>query len=65
MTAGQSAYLGGFGITKPTNVLNVELDVEKIIEEKMDYNGRKYPADKIKADPSNYTRIKRQYRAQK
>ena len=29
MTAGQSAYLGGFGITKPTNVLNVELDVEK------------------------------------
>ena len=25
----QSAYLGGFGITKPTNVLNVELDVEK------------------------------------
>ena len=29
VTAGQSAYLGGFGITKPTNVLNVELDVEK------------------------------------
>lgn len=29
VTAGQSAYLGGFGITKPSNVLNVELDVEK------------------------------------
>ena len=29
VTEGNSAYLGGFGITKPTNVLNVELDVEK------------------------------------
>jgi hypothetical protein len=25
----ESAYLGGFGITKPTGILNVELDVEK------------------------------------
>jgi len=29
VTSGQSKYLGGFGITKPTDVLNVELDVEK------------------------------------
>ena len=32
MTSGNSAYLGGFGITKPTEVLNVELDVEKRIQ---------------------------------
>lgn len=29
MTEGQSAYLSGFGISKPKDVLNVELDVEK------------------------------------
>ena len=29
VTQGQSSYLGGFGITKPTGILNVELDVEK------------------------------------
>ncbi len=29
VTQGNSRYLGGFGITKPTDVINVELDVEK------------------------------------
>lgn len=29
VTQGSSTYLGGFGITKPTNVIDVELDVEK------------------------------------
>ena len=29
ITGNKSTYLGGFGITKPTNTLNVEIDVEK------------------------------------
>jgi hypothetical protein len=29
VTQGNSSYLGGFGITKPKDVLNVELDVER------------------------------------
>ena len=29
VTQGQSTYLGGFGITKPKDVIDVELDVEK------------------------------------
>jgi hypothetical protein len=32
VTSGGTNYLGGFGITKPTDVLNVELDVEKRIQ---------------------------------
>lgn len=29
VTQGNSSYLGGFGIIKPTDIINVELDVEK------------------------------------
>ena len=38
------------------------LDIEEIIEEKMEYNDSKYPADLLKEDPSMYLQIKHSYR---
>jgi NTP pyrophosphatase (non-canonical NTP hydrolase) len=45
------------------NLANLlQLDVDKIIEEKIQYNATKYPPEVLRDDPKMYFQIKREYR---
>lgn len=45
--------------------VSLDLDIEKIMNEKLDKNAKKYPVDAVKGNQEEYLRIKQEYRKNK